>query len=135
MKKIRRSEQPFGGVQLILCGDFLQLPPVPSRIPESIKGLQLATEADFLFLNRGFAFQAKCWPTLRVNIIKLHTVHRQGGDGEMVRALQNIREGNITDTVRKFIADCSIKRKPLKFRQKITFSPPKKKRIWRTDNS
>jgi len=128
MKTIRRSEQPFGGVQLILCGDFLQLPPVPSRIPESIKCLQLATEADFLFLNRGFAFQAKCWPTLRVDIIKLHTVHRQGGDGEMIRALQNIREGNITDTVKTFIADCSIRRKPLKFRQKITLSPPKKKR-------
>lgn len=27
-RKIRGNKLPFGGIQLILCGDFLQLPPV-----------------------------------------------------------------------------------------------------------
>ncbi len=27
-KYIKKSQLPFGGIQLIICGDFLQLPPV-----------------------------------------------------------------------------------------------------------
>ena len=27
-RAVRRSREPFGGIQLVLCGDFLQLPPV-----------------------------------------------------------------------------------------------------------
>lgn len=29
---IREDSRPFGGIQLVICGDFLQLPPVEDRV-------------------------------------------------------------------------------------------------------
>ena len=49
-RKIRRSKLPFGGIQLICCGDFLQLPPVS-------KGDDI----------KSYAFQARTWKTCMVN--------------------------------------------------------------------
>lgn len=49
-RKIRRSKLPFGGIQLICCGDFLQLPPVS-------KGDEI----------KSYAFQARTWKTCMVN--------------------------------------------------------------------
>ena len=42
--RIRGSSQPFGGVQLVLCGDFFQLPPI---------GIGRGTTR--------FCFEAKTW--------------------------------------------------------------------------
>jgi ATP-dependent DNA helicase PIF1 len=30
-RKVRKNNQPFGGLQVILTGDFFQLPPVKSK--------------------------------------------------------------------------------------------------------
>jgi ATP-dependent DNA helicase PIF1 len=63
---VRRSERPFGGIQLILTGDFFQLPPVPDR------------ELGF---NARFAFEASSWSRCVQHTIKLSNVFRQKDEG------------------------------------------------------
>jgi ATP-dependent DNA helicase PIF1 len=76
---VRNSEAPFGGIQIILCGDFMQLPPV-SR--DAV---------------RRFAFESKVWGKLlngAESCVKLSKVYRQRDD-RLVKILQEIRTGRL----------------------------------------
>jgi ATP-dependent DNA helicase PIF1 len=76
LKVIRQNEQPFGGLQLILFGDFLQLPPI----------------------NRDdqFCFQSSSWQELSPKLVLLQTVFRQE-DNHFVQLLNNIRFGKVNE--------------------------------------
>lgn len=82
LKKIRENEKPFGGIQIILVGDFFQLPPV---------GLEQIEEKDF-------CFKTNTWKELDLTTVYLKKVHRQK-DIDYINALNNIRIGktNIAD--------------------------------------
>lgn len=78
-KNLRKSDKPFGGIQLIVCGDFYQLPPVAKD-----KALQ-------------FAFESKSWKeAVKITII-LQKVFRQQGDAKFIDMLNDIRAGVITE--------------------------------------
>ncbi|KAM8850934.1 ATP-dependent DNA helicase PIF1 [Spinachia spinachia] len=80
-RSVRRSTEPFGGIQLIVCGDFLQLPPVS-------KGKEKAS----------FCFQARSWrKVIQVNI-ELMEVRRQT-DQSFISLLQAVRVGRVTEDV------------------------------------
>ena len=72
-RKVRRSDAPFGGLQLVLCGDFFQLPPVARE------GFR-------------FAFEAECWARCVPQLVELTTVFRQS-DPAFVAALNEVRLG------------------------------------------
>jgi len=55
-RKIRRNFRPFGGIQIILSGDFLQLPCVGES---------------------SFCFESASWGTVIHKTIYLHKIHRQ----------------------------------------------------------
>ncbi|XP_078120102.1 LOW QUALITY PROTEIN: ATP-dependent DNA helicase PIF1-like [Sander vitreus] len=80
-RSVRRSTAPFGGIQLIVCGDFLQLPPVS-------KGKERAS----------FCFQARSWrKVIQVNM-ELMEVRRQT-DQSFISLLQSVRVGRVTEEV------------------------------------
>ena len=72
-----RCSAPFGGLQLVLCGDFFQLGPVN---PWRANGKE-------------FAFEADAWATTVEHHVCLRTVVRQQGDASFVRVLEEIRWG------------------------------------------
>jgi ATP-dependent exoDNAse (exonuclease V) alpha subunit len=80
--------KPFGGVQLIVVGDFYQLPPV----------VQGKNEEAYLSMRYGgpFAFQSKVWAEAGFETIELQTIHRQS-DSAFVDVLNKVRNGDDSD--------------------------------------
>uniref|UniRef100_A0A1I7Z420 ATP-dependent DNA helicase PIF1 n=1 Tax=Steinernema glaseri TaxID=37863 RepID=A0A1I7Z420_9BILA len=78
-RTIRRSNLPFGGIQLIITGDFLQLPPVVQRSDEP-----------------KFCFQTAAWSRCVKRTVVLRKVHRQN-DNRFVEILNQIRVGRCDD--------------------------------------
>ncbi|XP_058034121.1 ATP-dependent DNA helicase PIF1 [Ahaetulla prasina] len=84
-RDVRKCEDPFGGIQLIICGDFLQLPPVTKdhRQPK-------------------FCFQAKSWRKCIHLNMELTEVRRQT-DKEFISLLNAIRLGRCTEEVTRLL--------------------------------
>jgi len=78
-KKIRRNKKPFGGIQLVLCGDFAQLPPVMKM------GI--------------YIFESRDWIEVINKVIFLTTNHRQS-DPIFARILDEIRFGHVSEESR-----------------------------------
>lgn len=75
-------DKPFGGIQLVISGDFLQLPPVDKSASSS---------------KLRYAFEASCWREMIDACFELKTVYRQQGDLRFVELLQRVRRGVVTD--------------------------------------
>ena len=82
-REVKRSDEPFGGMQVVLVGDFFQLPPV-SRVGEE------AAE---------FAFMASTWANLKPLVCYLSEQHRQE-DQQFLRILTSLRQAAVTDEQR-----------------------------------
>lgn len=74
-RHLLNNDQPFGGIQVVVCGDFFQLPPVTRGVEE-----------------KQFAFEASAWNTGNFHVCYLHEQHRQGND-PLLDVLNDIRSG------------------------------------------
>lgn len=80
----RGQDVPFGGIPLLMVGDFLQLPPI-------VKRSEIPILKNLGYQSR-FAFAAKCMQNIVANVIELTTVHRQT-DAEFIELLGKLRVG------------------------------------------
>ena len=65
LKHMRQSDEPFGGIQVVVAGDFFQLPPVGSRGETN---------------REKFAFMSEAWLEAGFKICYLTEQHRQNTD-------------------------------------------------------
>ena len=98
LRKIRENDAPFGGVQLLMVGDFLQLPPVVQEHDRELL-VQLGYKTPF-------AFSAKVFRRLAVTKISLEQVFRQN-EQEFIDILGKVRSGtDLDDTVHNINEHC-----------------------------
>lgn len=85
-RNLKNNGRPFGGIQLVITGDFFQLPPVPDQGKAGVR----------------FSFEAATWNTAIDHTIGLTQVFRQK-DPVFANMLNEMRLGRISDaTVKAF---------------------------------
>jgi len=84
-QEARGNRKPMGGLQVILAGDFLQLPPV--RTDTSLNSKKKPVQ---------YCFESPVWTSLRMSYVELTQVFRQK-DPRFVGLLSHARSGHLTD--------------------------------------
>ena len=88
LRVVKRSELPFGGIQVVLVGDFFQLPPIG-------KGGDIQ-----------FAYDAPAWKELDLLICYLTEQHRQD-DSSLASLLASLRSGTVDESCYDVLQSCS----------------------------
>jgi DNA replication protein DnaC len=84
---MRRSKKPFGGLQLVLTGDFCQLEPVSGD----------------------YCFSSPIWSELKLKTIYLHKLIRQDGDLIFQSMLKKLRYGKCSQKTYDILSALSTK--------------------------
>ena len=76
LRNLCDGSKPFGGIQVLLFGDFFQLPPVEKE--------------------SGFCFNSRTWQTLDLKTIFLEKIYRQN-DEKFIKSLNHLRLNQLTE--------------------------------------
>jgi len=105
-RAIKRSPEPFGGVQVVLVGDFFQLPPVRRENEEPYK----------------FAFESEAWTEANLSVCYLTEQYRQS-DSKFIGVLSAIRSGQVLQEHRQCLNGCLVNFDSPKIKNVTKFFP------------
>lgn len=92
LQYFRETEEAFGRIQLVLCGDFFQLPPI----------------GDYNETNRDkFSFMSQSWLDANLSICYLTDQYRQT-DNTLHQILNEIRTGNISQNSKDILSSNQV---------------------------
>ncbi|MBI5220687.1 MAG: AAA family ATPase [Candidatus Liptonbacteria bacterium] len=103
-RAVRGGTVPFGGLQVVLVGDFFQLPPVTARDEENSEG------QGFWQMRAGlFAFDSPTWSRFNPTVCYLSEQYRQE-DPVFLGVLSAIRSGTVSSEHRALLQARSAER-------------------------
>ncbi|MEI6305025.1 MAG: PIF1 family DEAD/DEAH box helicase [Candidatus Taylorbacteria bacterium] len=91
LRRIKKSEKPFGGIQVVLCGDFFQLPPI-SRFGEP---------------QSRFIYESSAWKHGKFTVCYLGDNYRQVNDPSL-DILNDIRSGEVSEQSYELLMSRSV---------------------------
>ncbi len=115
LRRLRRSDTPFGGVQLLLIGDLYQLPPVAK--PDEWQLLSDIYDSVYFFSSRALAQS-------ELVTVELQKIYRQS-DETFINVLNAVRENRMDSHAVQLLNQCA--EKPLPQRGYITLTTHNRK--------
>lgn len=94
LRAAKKKDEPFGGIQVVLCGDFFQLPPV-SRMGEP--------EAFFVY-------ESNAWRDADFKVCYLEEQYRQTDD-RATAVLNDIRANRVNEDTHTYLRECFVENK------------------------
>ncbi len=85
-RAFKMNDKPFGGLQVIMCGDFFQLPPVTRGNEDG-----------------SFVYKSDVWSQMDLKICYLEEQHRQSDDA-FLTVLNDIRNNDVSEDTMNYLA-------------------------------
>jgi hypothetical protein len=88
LRSFKHTDLPFGGIQVVMCGDFFQLPPVIKTKDEALP----------------FVYQSPIWKEMRLMMCYLDEQYRQD-DRTFLRVLNDIRNNDVNEMTVEILSE------------------------------